>query len=83
MAWTPKDRKRVAGIIRQIAAEHDTLAALADKLDLKDRAVVTNWLKRGQVPLEHIRPLLALAPAHVSATPAMLHPNGKLLEAAK
>jgi len=80
MAWSKKDRARAAGIVRQIATERGTLAALAGDLGLKDRAVLTNWLKRGQVPLEYIQPLLKLAPKHVAATPALLHPKGHLLE---
>lgn len=80
MAWTKKDKARVAGIIRQIGTERGTLAAVAQDLKLKDRSVLTNWIKRGQVPLDYIQPLLALAPAHVSATPALLHPKGHLLE---
>lgn len=79
MAWTPKDKKRVAGIIRQIGTEHGTLKNVADKMGLPDRAVLTNWIKRGQVPLEHIEALLKLAPPHVAATPKDLHRQGHLI----
>lgn len=77
--WTKGKKARVAAILRAIAGD-GTLSALADRLELKDRSVLTNWLKRGQVPLASIPAVLKEAPAAMAVTASMLHPDGHLIE---
>lgn len=77
--WKKTDKQRVKRLIKKIAG-NGTLSALADKLGLEHRSVLTNWLNRGQVPVDHIPKLLALAPATLVIQASWLHPNGHLLE---
>ncbi|MGD9643783.1 MAG: hypothetical protein AB7V08_13710 [Elusimicrobiales bacterium] len=85
MAWTKKNRKDAARVVRALADEAGSITKLAEKLKLSDRAVVTNWLRRGSVPLDQIRPLLGLVtPATETAlgfkpTEAMLNAKGHLI----
>lgn len=85
MAWTKKHRKDAARVVRALADEAGSITKLAEKLRLSDRAVVTNWLRRGSVPLDQIGPLLALVSRETEAslgfkpTAAMLNAKGHLI----
>lgn len=80
MAWTKKNRKDAARVVRALADEAGSITKLAEKLKLRDRAVVTNWLRRGSVPLDQIGPLLALVTPSVE-TALGFKPSAALLNA--
>lgn len=79
--WTDQDKKRVQGILTQIAA-HDGLGwqGIATALGLKSRATPQAWHKRGRVPPECAQALIKLAPPQLTLKPSDISPAARALE---
>lgn len=84
--WTKTDKKRVKGILTQIAAECGGWAGMADKLGIYDadgrpiRATVQAWAARGRVPTPHVHDVIRLAPSNLTLSPSDLNPEARTLE---
>lgn len=82
MRWTEADRKRVRAALDHIVA---TLpggqAEFARMIGAESRAIVNNWRRRGQVPIEHIEKVILAAQPAMILTPPMLHPDARALAA--
>lgn len=80
MKWHEKNKKRVRAILDAITA-NTSQAELARQLKLTSRAIVSNWRRRGQIPLEHHAEIIKLAAdVGVKATPGELNPMALLVE---
>lgn len=81
MAWTKVDRARVGRIIDHCASKYrGGQAEMARELGLGGRAKVTNWRKRGQIPVEAHAAIIRAAKPEMAVIPAELHPDAKLLK---
>lgn len=84
--WTKNDKKRVKGILTQIAATCGGWAGMADKLGIRDkdghpiRATPQAWSARGRVPTAQVHAVIALAPKSLTLTPSDLNPDARTLE---
>lgn len=81
--WTKRDKQKVCAAIDCVAAKlPGGKAELARQLNVESRAVVNNWRSRGAIPIDYLRPFIEIAKPELTLTPAMLHPDARLVDQA-